>query len=257
MESEPQRRLAGRVALVTGAGQGVGRGIALALASEGARVAVVGRTRSKCDAVSREILARGGDALTLSCDVEVRDQVDATLHGVIEQWGRLDILVNNAQAMAYKSLRRLTEEDMESMWQSGPMGAFRMLQASFDSLRASRGCVVNLGSGSSILPQPTMAGYAMAKEALRVLTRVAAQEWGRYGIRVNAVCPLAESPGLAAFDEANPGAHEAAVLPHVPLGRVGDAEADIGSAVVYLCSDAAAYVTGTTLMADGGYTYLR
>jgi len=244
------------VALVTGAGQGVGRGIALALAAEGARVAVVGRTLEKCDAVATEIVERGGEALALACDVEVRTQVDATVDAAAARWGQLDVLVNNAQSMAYKSIRRLTEGDMESMWQSGPMGTFRMLQASFEALRASRGCVVNLGSGSSILPQPTMAGYAMVKEALRVLTRVTALEWGRYGVRVNAVCPLAETPGLAAFDAANPGAYEATAAA-VPLGRMGDPETDIGSAVVYLCSDDAAYITGTTLMVDGGFTYLR
>jgi len=251
------RRLDDRVALVTGAGQGVGRGIALALATEGARVAVVGRTLSKCDTVVSEILKRGGTALALACDVEMRDQVDATIHTVVDHWGRIDALINNAQSMAYKSVRRLTEDDMNSMWQSGPMGTLRMLQASFPHLRASEGCVVNLGSGSSILPQPTMSGYAMVKEAVRVLTRVTAMEWGRYGIRVNAVCPLAQTPGLDRFNEANPGAHEETVVPQIPLGRMGDPETDIGQAVVYLCSDDAAYITGTTLMVDGGFNYLR
>jgi NAD(P)-dependent dehydrogenase (short-subunit alcohol dehydrogenase family) len=101
-----------------------------------------------------------------------------------------------------------------------------------------------------------MGGYAMAKEAIRVLTRVAALEWGRYGIRVNAICPLADTPGMASFDSAT-GAYETMVIPDVALGRLGDPEADIGRSIVYLCSDDAAYVTGTTLMVDGGYTYLR
>jgi NAD(P)-dependent dehydrogenase (short-subunit alcohol dehydrogenase family) len=102
-----------------------------------------------------------------------------------------------------------------------------------------------------------MGGYAMAKEAIRVLTRVAALEWGRHGIRVNAVCPLASTPGFAAFGETLPGAIESAVEPLVPLGRIGDPEVDVGPAVVYLCSDDARYMTGTTLMVDGGYNYLR
>ena len=249
--------LADRVALVTGAGQGVGRGIALALASEGARVAVVGRTLEKCEAVVGEIRERGGDALAVTCDVESRDDVDGAVQTVVDRWGRLDALINNAQSMLYKSVRKLSEDDMNAMWQSGPMGTFRMLQASFEPLRASRGCVVNLGSGSSVLPQATMSGYAMVKEAVRVLTRVTALEWGRFGIRVNAICPLAQTPGLDRFNEANPGAHEATVIPRIPLGRMGDPEADIGRAVVYLCSEAAAYVTGATLMVDGGFNYLR
>jgi NAD(P)-dependent dehydrogenase (short-subunit alcohol dehydrogenase family) len=102
-----------------------------------------------------------------------------------------------------------------------------------------------------------MSGYAMTKEAVRVLTRVAAVEWGRFGIRVNAICPLAETPGMDEFDSAAPGAMSEMVLPLIPLGRLGDAEADIGRAVVYLASKDASYVSGTTLMVDGGYNYLR
>jgi len=246
-----------KVALVTGAGQGVGRGVALALAGEGALVAVLGRTESKCEAVAGEIRERGGQAIALRCDVESRDDVEASVAATVATGGRLDILVNNAQALVYKSVRKMAEADMESMWQSGPMGAFRFMQACFPHLRQTEGCVVNMGSGSSILPQPAMSGYAMAKEAIRVLTRVAAVEWGKYGIRVNSVCPLAHTPGFAGFMDTAPGAFENMVLPQIPLGRMGDVETDIGRTVVFLCSKDAAYLTGTTLMADGGFNYLR
>jgi len=249
-------RLAGKVAIVTGAGQGVGRGVALALADAGATVALLGRTPAKCASVAAEIGARGGQALALRCDVEHRDDVDAALAATLAAFGRLDILVNNAQTLVYRSVRRITEADMESMWQSGPMGTLRCMQACFDQLRANRGCVINLGSGSSILPQPAMSGYAMAKEAIRVLTRVAALEWGSAGVRVNAICPLAETPGWDSFLEATPGS-EALVLPAIPAGRMGDPETDIGPAAVFLASDEAAYITGTTLMVDGGFNYLR
>ncbi len=250
------RRLEGKVAIVTGAGQGVGRGVALALCSEGAHVALVGRTMNKVEKVADEIAGRGGEAIAVLGDVEDRSAVDSAVAATVEQWGRLDIVVNNAQTLSYSSVRRLTEAELESMWQSGPMGTFRMLQASFEHLRLSRGCVINMGSGASILPRPAMGGYAMAKEAIRVLTRVAALEWGRYGIRVNAVCPLAATPGMEFFD-GETGAYQTMVIPEVALGRLGDPEADIGRSVVYLCSDDAAYVTGTTLMVDGGYNFLR
>ncbi len=250
-------RLQGRVAIVTGAGQGIGRGVALALAGEGAMVTLMGRTPSKLESVAGEIAHRGtGAALVTPGDVEQRESVDEVVAATVAEWGRLDIVVNNAQTLAYNTIRRLTEDELESMWQSGPMGTFRMLQASFDHLRLTKGCVVNMGSGASILPRPVMGGYAMAKEAIRVLTRVAAVEWGRYGIRVNAVCPLADTPGMDFFD-GETGAYEDLVIPDVALGRLGDAETDIGRSVVYLCSDDAAYVTGTTLMVDGGYNYLR
>ena len=249
-------RLEGKVAIVTGAGQGVGRGVALALAKEGAQVAVAGRTVSKCAAVADEIAGFGAQAIAVECDVESRADVDAAVAATVAAFGKLDIVVNNAQTLVYKSVRKISEDDLNSMWQSGPMGTVRFLQAAFDQLRANRGCVINMGSGSSILPQPAMSGYAMAKEAIRVLTRVTAVEWGRFGIRVNAICPLAETPGWDFFVGETPGSEDV-VLATIPLGRMGDPEADIGRAAVYLSSDDAAYVTGTTLMVDGGFNYLR
>jgi NAD(P)-dependent dehydrogenase (short-subunit alcohol dehydrogenase family) len=250
------QRLEDRVAIVTGAGQGVGRGIALALAGEGAAVAVVGRTHSKCASVVAEIEQRGGTACAIECDVESRPAVDAMVTATLAAFDKIDIVVNNAQALVYKSVRKITEDDLESMWQSGPVGTLRVMQAAFEQLREHKGVVINMGSGSSILPQAAMSGYAMAKEAIRVLTRTTALEWGRYGIRVNAICPLAETPGWEFFKGETPGSEEQ-VLATIPLGRMGDCELDIGRAAVYLASDDAAYVTGTTLMVDGGFNYLR
>ena len=114
--------LDGQVAIVTGGGQGIGRGIALALSSEGATVMVLGRTLSKCEAVVEEITARGGTAEAGACDVVHRDQVEASVQRCAEEWGRIDVVVNNAQTTSYQSLRELTEVDAEAMWQSGPMG---------------------------------------------------------------------------------------------------------------------------------------
>jgi NAD(P)-dependent dehydrogenase (short-subunit alcohol dehydrogenase family) len=249
--------LAGQVAIVTGAGQGVGRGVALAVAAEGAKVMLLGRTLAKCEAVAAEIEARGGEAVADRCDVEHRDEAEASVARTVERWGRIDLLVNNAVSMTYASLRRLTEADMETMWQSGPMACFRFMQFCFPYLREAKGCVVNMGSGSSILPAGAMGGYAMTKEAIRVLSRVGALEWGRFGIRVNSICPLADTPGWESFSETAPSGVGDTVIGSVPLGRLGDPEADIGRAVVYLASGAGGYVTGTTLMVDGGYNYLR
>jgi NAD(P)-dependent dehydrogenase (short-subunit alcohol dehydrogenase family) len=250
------------VAIVTGAGQGVGRGVALAVAAEGARVMVLGRTPEKCQAVVAEIEARGGHAAAEACDVEHRDQVDGAVDRAVARWGRIDLLVNNAQTMSYASLRRLTDDDMQRMWESGPMACLRLMQACFVHLRATSGCVVNMASGSGITPRPAMGGYAMTKEAIRTLTRVGALEWGRFGIRVVAICPLAITPGFETFadsvsDDGGSGAVEQSVLSEIPLGRMGDSELDIGRAVVYLASEDGRYVTGTTLMVDGGYNYLR
>jgi NAD(P)-dependent dehydrogenase (short-subunit alcohol dehydrogenase family) len=247
--------LDGQVAIVTGAGQGVGRGVALAVAGEGARVVVLGRTIAKCKAVVAEIEERGGEAVAERCDIEHRDEIEASVQRTVDRWERIDLLVNNAQTKVYRSLRKLTEADMQTMWQSGPLASFRFMQVCFPHLRETAGCIINMGSGSSILPQGTMAGYAMTKEAVRVLARVGAVEWGRFGIRVNAICPLAETPGLEEFDDAT-GARDQ-VTAMIPLGRWGDAETDIGSAVVFLASKNGSYITGTTLMVDGGFNYLR
>jgi NAD(P)-dependent dehydrogenase (short-subunit alcohol dehydrogenase family) len=247
--------LEGQVAVVTGAGQGIGRGIALALSSEGAKVMVLGRTLSKCKAVVEEITARGGTAVPEECNVEIRDQVDASVQRCGELWGRIDLLVNNAQTTSYQSVRDTTEEEANTMWQSGPMGALRFMQSCFTYLRESHGCVVNIGSGMSVQPPVRSAGYAMAKGAMGILSRVGALEWGELGIRVNTICPMAMSPLIEAAERNTPGT-ASRLAAQIPLGRIGDAEADVGRAVVYLASDAGCYVTGTTLMVDGGYRYL-
>ena len=164
--------------------------------TEGARVAVLGRTLSKCESGRRTRSPRAAaQAIAIACDVEHRDQIEASVARVIDEWGRLDLLVNNAQTRSYQSIRKLTDDDMETMWQSGPLASFRFMQACFPHLRESKGCVINMGSGSGILPARRMSGYAMTKEAVRTLSRVGAVEWGRFGIRVNSICPLAESPG--------------------------------------------------------------
>jgi 2-hydroxycyclohexanecarboxyl-CoA dehydrogenase len=247
--------LDGQVAIVTGAGQGIGRGIALALSHEGAKVMVLGRTLTKCDAVVEEIAARGGTAESVECDVEHRDQVEASVQRCAETWGRIDLVVNNAQTTSYQSLLDLTEADADAMWQSGPKGALRFMQSCFPYLQASQGCVVNLGSGMSIQPQARGAGYGMVKDAMRVLTRVGALEWAAFGIRVNTIVPMAMSPLIEDAERNAPGTIER-LSGLIPLQRLGDPEADIGRSVVYLASDAGRYVTGTTLMVDGGYRHL-
>ena len=248
--------LEGRTALVTGAGQGVGRGVALALAAEGAHVAVVGRTLSKCESVAAEIAERGGTASAFECDVSERAQVEACVEAVHGKLGQIAILVNAAQTTVYGSIRRLTEDDLESQWQSGPMGTFRFMQLCFDDLRATKGSVVNFGSGSSLTVAPAMGAYAAAKESIRVLSRAAAVEWGKHGVRVNVILPLANSPGYDSWAGDLPEAGDA-MLQRVPLGRIGDCEQDIGRAVVYLVGPDAGYITGTTLVVDGGFDYLR
>jgi NAD(P)-dependent dehydrogenase (short-subunit alcohol dehydrogenase family) len=248
--------LEGKVAIVTGAGQGVGRGIALALAGAGAAVAVAGRTREKLDDTCTEIGRRGGRAEAVECEVSDRAQIEACVAATVARFGTVDVLVNNAQAVPLGPLLKVPDEAFELGWRTGPLAALRFMRACHPHLKGG-GCVVNLASGAGLRPDPVGLGaYAAVKEAIRSITRAAAVEWGRDGIRVNAIIPLANSPGMDAWTKIYPDEAEK-FLATIPLGRVGDCEDDIGRAVVALVGPDLGYVTGTTLMLDGGQAYLR
>ncbi|MEV5712909.1 SDR family oxidoreductase [Amycolatopsis mediterranei] len=245
-------RLAGKVVLVTGAGQGIGRGTALALAREGACVALAGRTVAKCAAVAAEIGAFGGSALALACDVTERTQIESALAATADRFGGLDALVNNAQTSVQRLLAETTFEDVDVCWRSGPLATLHAMQAALPLLRArGGGSIVNFGSSTAIDGNAAFGAYAMAKEAIRGLSRVAAREWGRYGVRVNVIVPNALSPAAEQFAQDDPERFRK-LTKTMPLGRLGDPEADIGRAVVALVSDDLRYLTGDTLMLTGG-----
>jgi NAD(P)-dependent dehydrogenase (short-subunit alcohol dehydrogenase family) len=247
--------LQGKVALVTGAGQGVGQGIALALAAQGARVAVTGRTLSKLETTAETVRARGGEALPLVCEVKSPDSMKACVDTVVETWGGVNILVNNAQEVPLGRLHDLTDEALMTGWESGPMATFRLMKLCYPYLKGD-GVIVNLGSSAA--KRWDMAGYgayAAAKEGIRALTRAAACEWGPDNIRCNAILPHAMSPGMQWWIENNPEeAH--AFLSQIPQRRVGDCEQDIGRFVALLCSDGANYVNGQSIALDGGQAFL-
>ena len=245
-------RLVGRRAVVTGAGQGIGRGVALALAKEGAALVLAGRTLEKVERTAREIADVGGEALAVRCDVGVPDDVQALFEQTVPAFGGLDVLVNNAQSVPpNRRLQDVPIDDVELALTTGPVATFRCMQAAFPHLRERGGSIVNLGSNTGIEGAPLFGAYAMAKEGIRGLSRVAAREWGRFGIRVNVICPFGDSPSAVEFNETRPDAAQA-ILRMTPLGRMGDCELDIGRAVAALVSDDMSYVTGATLMLDGG-----
>lgn len=248
--------LKGRVALVTGAGQGVGRGISCALAAEGARVAIVGRTLQKVEDVAREIRDRGGEAHAFLCDVMDPDGIHALVADVVQHFGSLSILVNNAQTRVHGRLLDLPEEDYLRGMDSGPLATWRMMRACHPHLSGG-GTIVNLGSAAGVSWDPSgYGGYAAAKEAIRVLTRTAACEWAADGIRVNAILPLANSPTMEDWARRSP-VESGEYLATVPLGRLGDTEMDIGPAAVFLCGEGSRYITGHSLPVDGGQALMR
>lgn len=255
MRLDSDGALAGRVAFVSGAGQGVGRGIALTLAGRGASVVLAGRTARKLDAVALEVRARGVEALTVVCDVGDRAQVDAAIAATVERFRRLDVVVNNAQSTAQGPIMDITEEDLELNWRTGALATLYVMQAAFPHLREKGGSVVNLGSTTAIEGAPGFGAYAMAKEAIRGLSRIAAREWGPFDIRVNVVVPTALTPAAEDYARANPERF-ADTMAAIPLRRMGDPEQDIGRAVAALVSDDFAYLTGATLMLNGGRVLL-
>ena len=248
--------LEGKRAIVTGAGQGVGRGIALAFASEGCAIAAAGRTESKLHDVVKEIETRGARGIPVVCDVGDAEQIEHCVQVTVEQLGGVDILVNNAQQVPLGRLLEVSDKAFRIGFDTGPLATLRFMRACHPHLMGG-GVIVNLGTGAALRPDPVGYGaYTAVKEATRSLTRAAAVEWGPDGIRVNAVIPLATSPGLEGWIKARPEESKA-FLATVPLGRAGDCERDIGRAVVALVGPDGGYITGSTLTLDGGQAYLR
>lgn len=243
--------LAGRGALITGAGQGVGLGIARALAARGATVAPAGRTGAKVETAARDLAETGVQAAGFACDVTDDAQIAALVEQVLDRFGSLSILVNNAQTTINGRLLDGDDADYAAVMDSGPRATWQLMRTCHRHLRGG-GAIVNLGSAAGVRWDPSGYGvYAAAKEAVRSLTRTAACEWAGDGIRVNAVLPLSTSPALEEWSAARPE-EAAAYLSTVPLGRFGDPERDIGAAVAFLCSDEAAYITGHSLPVHGG-----
>lgn len=244
--------LEGKVAMVTGAGQGVGQGIALALAAEGCDVAVLGRTLSTLETTAGLLRGRGVKAEAIECDVTDVDAIPAAVDSVVAKLGGLDIQVNNAYAGAYGPLLSMSDRQFQRGFVSGPFATFAFMKAAHPHLKERRGNVINLVSSSTVRwDLSTYGAYAAAKWAIRSLTQAAADEWGVDGIRVNAIAPHALSPGLAGWVDANPAEAEE-FRRTIPLGYIGDCEEDIGRAVVAIVSPALRYLTGATVPLDGG-----
>jgi len=247
--------LSGRTAIVTGAGQGVGQGIALALARHGAQVTVMGRTLEKVEATCKLIEERGGSALGVKGNVKDADDLASCVDATLERFGGLQILVNNAQEVPLGSLFDVSDEMLEAGWRSGPLATFRMMKLCHPHLKGD-GSIINLGTSAARRWDASNYGsYAAVKEAIRALSRAAASEWGAENIRTNVLLPHAKSPGLANWIEQNPE-ESAAFIATIPMKRVGECEEDIGEVAAMLCSPGAAYISGQSIAVDGGQAYM-
>ena len=246
-------RLEGKAAIITGAGQGIGRGIARRFAREGAKVMVAERDEQTGAQTASELKDLGGDGKFIQTDVGQKDQVDAAVQATVDAYGRVDILVNNA--WAGPPLARLewrTTEDMEVALRVGFLSNFWSMQAVFPHMKElGEGRIINLCSLNGVNAHMYTVHYNTAKEAVRTLTRTAAREWARHRILCNAICPAAATESYVAVMSQNPEM-EKEILANHPMHRMGDPEADIGGAALFLASDDSRYVTGNTLFVDGG-----
>jgi NAD(P)-dependent dehydrogenase (short-subunit alcohol dehydrogenase family) len=246
--------LAGRVVIVTGGSKGIGRGIAHHLAKAGVAVVVTARKQEGLDAVSAELDALGAAYLAAPVNAADREGMFGLVASTVERFGRIDGLVANAQSFrSVTPLEDVTEKDMDTLYDTGPKGTLWAMQAVFPRMRdAGWGRIVTMGTALGITGGAGYGPYASSNEAIRGLTRTAAKEWGRHGILVNCVCPASVAHRMPAGDAGERAAVYAQMYADHPLGRDGDAEHDIGPAVAFLLSDASSYVTGQTLMVDGG-----
>lgn len=237
---------------MVGGGQGIGHGVAKALAAAGANVVVADIREAKAQEA-----AAGIGGVGVGCDVRDLAQIAAAIDTAVDRFGGLDILVNSAiPKFPVKPLVDFSVDEIQEMLAIGLIGVTTFMQAAFPHLRDSgHGRVVNFGSGAGVSGAAGYGTYAPVKEGVRALTRVASREWGKLGITVNAICPYANSESWAKWSEDNPGMADLAVA-NTSVGRIGDCEHDIGAAAVFLCSDAASYITGHTLMVDGGQSHL-
>ena len=246
------------VAIITGAGQGIGQGIALALAKKGVRVAAVGRTLEKCQTTCDAISAETGlDSMALECDVSQLDSLEAVVEKTVARFGRIDILVNNAVATSIGPLLNQDLQQVQMAFQTGPMATLKLMQLCYPHLKVRGGSIINMASSAAKRWDMSSYGvYAAEKDAIRALTRAAASEWGADNIRANNILPHAKSPALEKWIKHRPAEAEQFVK-SIPLGRIGDCEKDIGDFVALLCCPESSYISGQSIALDGGQAYMN
>jgi len=243
-------RLNGQTALVTGAGRGVGKGIALALARAGCNVAVnYNSSEGLAEETVSEIKQLGMEALAVRADVSSINEIKNMFELVVDHFHRLNIMVHNAGVQTWKPLLELNEYDWDLVINTNLKGTFLCTQFAANHMKdQGGGVIVNIGSGSNKLPFPHLSSYTASKGGIEMLTRVAAVELGRFGIRVNCIAPGAIEIERTRLEDPNYAETWGKIT---PLGRVGT-PADVGAAVVFLASDDASFINGQTIWVDGG-----
>ena len=244
------KRYEGKVAVVTGGGSGLGRDMAEAFAREGARVCVIGRRQEKLDEACAAIEREGGSAFGISADVRDAARIEAVMKEIVERAGRIDVLVNNAAGNFVAPSEQLSPNGFKSVVDIVLLGTFYCTRFAFEALRESKGAILNIIAAYAWSGEPGAVHSASAKAGVLAMTRTLAGEWGRFGIRANAIAPgpvHTEGTDKNLWSVADV---EATILRSIPMGRIGE-PADISLAALWICSDEASWVSGATLAVDG------
>ena len=249
-------KLQDKVAIITGGAGGIGSGMAKAMVKEGAIAVIVDLNEETGQAMEKELQAISPKSMFLQANLMDHANLGEIVETVVEKYGKLDVLINNAHASKQASLEDITQADLDLSFGTGFYPTFYLMQAALPYLKESKGNVINFSSGAGLEGHVTQGSYAAAKEAIRAISRVAAREWGQFGINVNIISPLANSPGVQEWAKAHPEYYES-VKSKIPLGRFGEIEEDIGRVAVFLSSEDSQYITGQTIMVDGGSVMLR
>lgn len=246
-------KMDGKVVIITGGGTGIGFGITTAYAKEGANLVITGRTESRLvDAKAKLEKDYGVKVLAVPADGAIEEEVQNVIDKTIEEYGRIDAVINNAQASKSGVLLvDHSKEDFDLAINTGLYGAFNYMKLAYPHLQKSVGSVVNFASGAGLFGKEGQSSYAAAKEGIRGLSRVAATEWGKDGINVNILCPLAMTERLGEWKEEYPELYEKTIQA-VPMGRFADPEKDIGKLCIFLTSEDGKFITGETISVQGG-----
>lgn len=250
------RRFAGRVALVTGGGSGIGRATALALAAEGARVVVAGRTSARLAETVAEARAAGGEAVAMTVDVTTEHGLTGVrelIARAVEQYGGLDIAVNNAGVPSWGLMAEMESSEWGQTVEVNLSGTWLCMKHELAQMvKQGQGAIVNVGSRIGVHMRAShQSAYAASKAAVSVLTRSAAREYIRHGVRINCVSPGPTETAMALWDDETPEQRDRRIAAEVPIGRMA-APAEIAAAILWLASPEAAFVVGHDLVIDGG-----
>jgi peroxisomal 2,4-dienoyl-CoA reductase len=243
--------LAGRVALVTGGGTGITGGVARALAEAGAHVALVSRKMEHLEPAAELIRAAGGEAIAVAADVRNVEEVERAVASTVERFGKVDVVVNGAAGNFLCPAEDLSPNGFGTVVDIDLKGTFNVCRAAFAELKKARGSILNISATLHYVGTPLQLHVSAAKAGVDALTRNLAVEWGRHGIRSNAIAPgpIEDTEGMKRLV---PEEVKEKMLRHIPLGRFGRIR-DIEQAAVFLCSEAASFINGAVLVVDGGH----